>query len=55
MQGKQIRKRWFKIRVTEAELKVIKNFSTKTACKGASEYARNVLLKEPVLVLQRNQ
>lgn len=48
------RKKWFKIRVTEDELKKIKAFSKKTASKGASDYARNLLLQKPVIVKYRN-
>lgn len=49
-----IRKKWFKIRVTEDELKKIRTFSSRTTCKGASEYARNLLLQTPVIVKYRN-
>lgn len=52
--SKTIRKKWFKVRVTEDELKKIKAFSRRTSCKGASEYARNVLLQKPVIVKYRN-
>ena len=53
-ESKTIRKKWFKVRVTEDELKKIKAFSSKTTCKAASEYARNLLLQKPVIVKYRN-
>lgn len=53
-ESKVIRKKWFKVRVTEDELKKIKAFSKVTTCKGASAYARNLLLQKPVNVKYRN-
>ena len=53
-ESETIRKKWFKVRVTEDELKKIKAFSSKTTCKAASEYARNLLLQKPVIVKYRN-
>jgi hypothetical protein len=50
-----VRKKWFKVRVTEDELRKIKAFSKTSVCKGASEYARNILLHKPVIVKYRNQ
>lgn len=53
-EAKTVRKKWFKVRVTEDELKKIKAFSKSTTSRGASDYARNLLLKRPVLVKYRN-
>jgi hypothetical protein len=52
--SKTVRKKWFKVRVTEDELRKIKAFSKASACRGASHYARNLLLQKPVLVKYRN-
>ena len=52
--SKLARKKWFKIRVTEDELKKIKGFSKETTSRDASNYARNVLLQKPVIVKYRN-
>ena len=49
------RKKWFKIRVTEDELRKIKAFSKQTTSKDASDYARTILLQKPVIVRYRNQ
>lgn len=49
------RKKWFKIRVTDEELKKINALSKCTTCKGASHYARNILLQKPVIVKYRNE
>lgn len=51
---KTVRKKWFKIRVTEDELRKIKAFSKTSACRGASHYARNLLLQKPVIIKYRN-
>lgn len=52
--SKLVRKKWFKVRVTEDELKRIKAFSKTSTCRGASTYARNLLLQKPVIVKYRN-
>ncbi|HWI93849.1 MAG TPA: hypothetical protein VNT20_21365 [Flavisolibacter sp.] len=52
--SKTVRKKWFKLRVTEDELRKIKAFSKTSACTGASDYARNLLLQKPVIVKYRN-
>ena len=54
-ESKLLRKKWFKIRVHEEELKKIKALSQCTPCKGASQYARNLLLQKPVIVKYRNE
>jgi hypothetical protein len=53
-ESKLVRKKWFKIRVNDEEIKKIKAFSRSTTCKGASHYARNILLQKPVIVKYRN-
>ena len=52
---KKVRNKWLNIRVNEDEYKKIEGFSATTTCQGISEYARDVLLKKPVLVKYRNQ
>ena len=54
-EAKKVRNKWLNIRVNEDEYKKIEGFSTTTTCQGISEYARNVLLKKPVLVKYRNK
>jgi len=54
-ESKLVRKKWFKIRVNDEELKKIQAFSSSTTCKGASHYARNILLQNPVIVKYRNE
>jgi hypothetical protein len=53
--SKTVRKKWFKIRVTEDELKKIKAFSKSASGRGTSNYARNILLQKPVIVKYRNE
>lgn len=53
-ESKATRNKWFKVRVTEDELRKIKAFSKTSACRGASDYARNLLLQKPVIVKYRN-
>ncbi len=43
------------IRLNADEKKKLLSFYGKTTCNSLSEYARSVLLKEPVTVLYRNQ
>ena len=52
---KQIRKGWLTVRLNEEEEKKLNNFYSRTTSNSLSEYARDVLLKEPVNVLYRNQ
>lgn len=42
------------MRVSEDELKKIKAFSKNSSSRGASDYARNLLLRKPVIVKYRN-
>ena len=53
--SKTRRNKWFKIRVTEDELRKIKAFSKSAVGKGTSHYARNLLLQKPVIVKYRNK
>ena len=52
---KQIRKGWLTVRLNEDEEKKLNKFYSRTTSNSLSEYARDVLLKEPVNVLYRNQ
>jgi hypothetical protein len=52
--SKTVRNKWFKVRVTEDELGKIKAFSKTSTCRGASNYARSLLLQKPVTVKYRN-
>jgi len=54
-ESKQIRSRWLTIRLSEAEEKKLITFYGRTTSGSLSEYAREVLLQEPVTVLYRNQ
>lgn len=49
------RTRWLTIRLNEAEEKQLLQLYQKTTAQGLSEYARSVLLCEPVTVLYRNR
>ena len=54
-EAKPVRKKWLTVRLSEDEQKKLYKLYKKTTCRDLSEYARNVLLKEPVHVLYRNQ
>ena len=49
------RDRWLHLRLTEAEYKKIKTAFLQTTKQKLSEYARSVLLHQPVTVYTRNQ
>ncbi|WP_121354103.1 plasmid mobilization protein [Flavisolibacter nicotianae] len=51
---KPVRDRWLTIRLSKGEENALLKLSRKTTCRSLSEYGRNVLLKEPVIVLFRN-
>jgi hypothetical protein len=51
---KKIRSKWLTIRLNEDEEKKLKKLYGHTTSNALSEYARNVLLKEPVNVPVRN-
>jgi hypothetical protein len=52
---KQVRKGWLTVRLNEDEEKKLNNFFNRTTSSSLSEYARDVLLREPVNVIYRNQ
>ena len=56
MKGKkQVRKGWLTVRLNEDEEKKLNKFFSRTTSGSLSEYARDVLLREPVNVIYRNQ
>ena len=56
MKGKkQVRKGWLTVRLNEDEEKKLNKFFSRTTSVSLSEYARDVLLREPVNVIYRNQ
>ena len=52
---KQVRKGWLTVRLNEEEEKKLNKFFSRTTSGSLSEYARDVLLREPVNVIYRNQ
>jgi len=52
---KQIRKGWLTVRLNEDEEKKLNRFFSHTTSGSLSEYARDVLLREPVNVIYRNK
>lgn len=52
---KQIRTKWLTVRLTETEENKLNKFFKRTTSSTLSEYVREVLLKQPVTVLYRNQ
>ena len=52
---KQVRKGWLTVRLNEDEEKKLNKFFSRTTSGSLSEYARDVLLREPVNVIYRNQ
>jgi hypothetical protein len=52
---KQVRKGWLTVRLNEDEEKKLNKFFSRTTSGSLSEYARDVLLSEPVNVIYRNQ
>jgi hypothetical protein len=52
---KMVRSKWLTIRLNDDEEKKLKKLYGRTTSNALSEYARNVLLREPVNVLYRNQ
>lgn len=53
--AEEVRNEILKMRVSADELKCIQQFRKKTTEKSLSNYARKILLKQPVTVLHRNQ
>jgi len=52
---KKVRSKWLTIRLNEDEETKINKLYNRTTSNGLSEYARDVLLKEPVTIVYRNQ
>jgi predicted nucleic acid-binding OB-fold protein len=52
---KKIRSRWLTIRLNEDEEKILTRYYKRTTSNSLSEYARSVLLKEPINIIYRNQ
>lgn len=48
-------KKWISIRTKPAEYDAIYNQYQQTTCRNLSQYARQVLLKKPVIMKYRNQ
>jgi len=53
--NKSVRDRWLTVRLSEEEEKKVTTLASKTTAPSLSEYARYTLLREPVIVLFRNQ
>ncbi len=51
----KIRSKWLTIRLNEDEEKKLNQLYSRSTCNAISEYARAVLLREPVNILYRNQ
>jgi len=52
---KHIRSKWLTIRLSEDEENKLNKFYDQTTSNSLSEYARNLLLNEPITVVYRNQ
>ena len=52
---KKIRSKWLTVRLDEDQEKKINRLYSRTSANSLSEYARDVLLKEPTIILYRNQ
>ena len=52
---KQVRKGWLTVRLNEDEEKRLNKFFSRTTSGSLSEYTRDVLLREPINVIYRNQ
>ena len=50
-----VRSQWIKFRDNDKEFIIISGFCNSTTSNGISEYARNILLKKPVIFKYRNQ
>jgi predicted nucleic acid-binding OB-fold protein len=53
--AKKIRSKWLTIRLNEDEERKLNQLYSRTTSRALSEYARDVLLREPVNILYRNQ
>ena len=54
-EAKHVRAKWLTIRLNEDEEKKLDQLYSRTTSNSLSEYARDVLLREPVIILYRNQ
>jgi hypothetical protein len=54
-EAKKVRSKWLTIRLNEDEEIKINKLYSRTTSNGLSEYAREVLLNEPVTIFYRNQ
>jgi MobC-like protein len=52
---KKVRSRWLNIRLNEEEENKIKKLYSRSTCGSLGEYARDVLLKNPINIFYRNQ
>lgn len=52
---KKIRSHWLTVRLNEDEETILSGYYERTTSNSLSEYARSVLLKEPVNIICRNQ
>jgi tagatose-1,6-bisphosphate aldolase len=52
---KNVRKIWLTIRLNDEEQKQLKGLYKITTCEALSEYARDILLQQPVVINYRNQ
>jgi hypothetical protein len=52
---KKVRKLWLTIRLNDDEQKRLNSLYKVTTCKALSEYARDILLQQPVVINYRNQ
>lgn len=52
---KPIRSRWLTIRLSELEEAKLAKFLKQSISQNVSEYARKILLREPVIIVHRNQ
>jgi len=53
--NKKVRNKWLNIRVNEKEYNSILDLYKKTTSQSISEFARNMLLKKPIIIKYRNQ
>lgn len=53
--NKNNKTKWLHLRLSEAEDKRLNSQFKKTTCRKRSDYARKILLGDPVVALQRNQ
>ena len=53
-EAKKIRDRWLTIRLNEDEYAVVESLCKNTTSNSLSEYARDVLLRKPVIVTYHN-